>query len=246
MCLLALIWEHWDWISAKLRLHSGTVEGKAEAGAEANRVEEVEQEEPEEVEQTEEQKTETEQTEPKQLTPALHVRLLSAFSPRLTLEKLTSLDHPDVEFPLIHLLRLLATLLIYVNLKFMMAGHLPITNRDAFVEAVNGYWSLAYRIPLLHGDLLLLLSGFLLAYQLSHEMEQTCRLSFLRNVSAKACRYVPSILAVLGFQAWVLPYLGSGPLWSLLVGENARLCEENLWRNALSLQNTGDVEEMVM
>ncbi|EDW07303.2 uncharacterized protein LOC6584330 [Drosophila mojavensis] len=249
-CLLALIWEHWDWISAKLRLHSGngTVEGRAEAGAEANRVEEVEPEQVEEAEEkpTEEQGTETEieQTQPEQLTPALHVRLLSAFSPRLTFAKLASLDHPDVEFPLIHLLRLLALLLIYVNLKFMMAGHLPITNRDAFVEAVNGYWSLAYRIPLLHGDLLLLLSGFLVAYQLSHEMEQTCRLSFLRNVSAKACRYVPCILAVLGFQAWVLPHLGSGPLWSLLVGENARLCEDNLWRNALSLQNTGDVEEM--
>ncbi|XP_023169417.2 uncharacterized protein LOC111598411 [Drosophila hydei] len=241
-CLLALVWEHWDWISAKLlRLHSAT--GSAADAASDEEGSSVEELEPEEAEETQAEQTEDSQKQ-EQMTPALHLRLLGAFSPRLTFEQLATLNDPDVEFPLIHLLKLLATLLIYVNLKFMMAGHLPITNRDAFVDAVNGYWSLAYRIPLLHSDLLLLLSGFLVAYQLSHEMEQTCRLSFLRNVSAKACRYVPSLLAVLGFQAWILPHLGSGPLWSLLVGENARLCEENMWRNALNLQNTGDLEEM--
>lgn len=175
----------------------------------------------------------------------LHLRILNGFSPQRTLQSLVSLEQPDIEFPLIHMLKILATFMIYVNLKYIMAGHLPLTNRDAFVSSVNGYGSLAYRVPLLYSDLQLLLSGFLVAHKLSHEMETTCRLSFLRNVATKAGRSMPSIVAVLAFQAWVLPYLGTGPLWSLLVGENARLCEENMWRSALSVQNTGDVEEMV-
>ncbi|XP_030563114.1 uncharacterized protein LOC115764315 [Drosophila novamexicana] len=241
MCLLALGWEHWDWISHKLmRLHGGNEADAQLAAAEANRVENVCEPQPAE----EPELDETAAKKEEEITPALHVRLLGAFSPQRTLESLVSLTHPDVEFPLIHLLKILGTLMIYVNLKYIMAGHLPLTNRDAFVGTVNRNWSLACRIPLLYSDMLLLIGGFLVAHQLSNDMEQTCRLSFLRNVGSKACRHMPSILAVIGFQTWILPHLGSGPLWHLLVGENARLCEENMWRNALSVQNTGDLEEM--
>lgn len=195
----------------------------------------------EEVSETEETPTAEETTQ----EPPLHLRILNGFSPQRTLQSLVSLEQPDIEFPLLHLLKILATFMIYVNLKFIMAGHLPLTNRDAFVNSVNGYASLAYRVPLLYSDLQLLLSGFLVAHKLSYEMETTCRLSFLRNVATKAGRYMPSIVAVLAFQTWLLPHLGTGPLWSLLVGENARLCEENMWRSALSVQNSGDLEEMV-
>ncbi|XP_032593883.1 nose resistant to fluoxetine protein 6 isoform X2 [Drosophila grimshawi] len=241
-CLLALVWEHWDWISCQLqRLQHNANDESAVAPPdktdEASGTEDIE--EPQQVadESTAEQVDASG-------NPALHLRLLSAFSPQRTLQSLICLESPDIEFPLIHLLKILATLMIYVNLKFIMAGHLPLTNRDAFVGTVNRFWGVTYRTPLLYSDMLLLLSGFLVAYQLSHDMEKTCRLSFLRNVSHKACRYVPSILAVLGFQTWILPHLGTGPLWNLLVGENARLCEQNMWRSALSVQNTGDLEEM--
>ncbi|KAH8397870.1 hypothetical protein KR222_004404 [Zaprionus bogoriensis] len=230
-CLLAIVWEHWDWLCAKL-LRTGDSDTVA-PDDETERTEDIAAEEEQEVE-----------AETAPIEPALHLRLLQAFSPQRTLQSLLSLEQPDIEFPLIHLLKILATLMIYVNLKFIMAGHLPLTNRDAFVNAVNGYGSLAYRVPLLYSDLLLLLSGFLVAHKLSHDMETTCRLSFLRNVATKAGRHVPSILVVLGFQTWVLPHLGAGPLWRLLVGENARLCEQNMWRSALSVQNTGDLEEM--
>lgn len=47
------------------------------------------------------------------------------------------------------------------------------------------------------------------------------------------------------FQTWILPYMSSGPLWTNLVGGNARLCEEQWWRNLLSLQNAIDFEETV-
>lgn len=234
-CLLAIVWDHWDSICAKLARTGGTGSTDSEPGAaaETERTEEV-------TESTEESPKADDTTD-----PPLHLRILNAFSPQRTLQALVSLEQPDIEFPLIHLLRILATFMIYVNLKFIMAGHLPLTNRDAFVNSVNGYASLAYRVPLIYSDLQLLLSGFLVAHKLSHEMETTCRLSFLRNVGTKLGRYMPSIVAVLGFQTWVLPHLGTGPLWSLLVGENARLCEDNMWRSALSVQNTGDLEEMV-
>jgi len=237
-CVLSGVWEHWDWISRKLlRLSNDTSEST-----------QAESLEPDEADRTEEVSEPTETTtekEPEEISQAVHLKVLNAFSPQRTWQSLVALEGADIEFPLIHLLKILATFMIYVNLKFIMAGHLPITNRDAFVGTVNRSWSLAYRVPLLYSDLLLLLSGFLVAHKLSNEMETTCRLSFLRNVATKACRYVPSILAVLGFQTWILPHLGAGPLWNLLVGENARLCEENMWRSALSVQNTADMEEMV-
>ncbi|KAH8387642.1 hypothetical protein KR093_008506, partial [Drosophila rubida] len=229
-CLLSSVWQHWDWLSGKLARLSASNAEEAKTDAE------------ERTEQLEE--TQEEQEEAPPTPPALHLRLLHAFSPQRTWQALISLEGEDTEFPLVHLLRVLATLLLYAHLKFIMAGHLPITNRDAFVGSVNRLWSVGYRLPLLYSDLLLLLSGFLVAHQLAHQMETTCRLGFVRNVATKAVRYVPSVLAVLGFQTWLLPHLGAGPLWQLLVGENARLCEENMWRSALSVQNTADMEDM--
>ncbi|XP_034118524.1 uncharacterized protein LOC117577730 [Drosophila albomicans] len=236
-CVLSTVWQHWDWLSSKLtRLTTTTT--RAPQTDDDERTEEVEEEVTDEQQQAEQDAKE-------KSAPPVHLRILQAFSPQRTWRLLVSLEDQDIDFPLIHLLRILATFMVYVNLKFIMAGHLPLTNRDAFVGTVNRYWSLPYRLPLLPSDLLLLLlSGFLNANQLSHQMEATCRLSFVRNVATKACRYVPTILAVLGFQTWILPHLGTGPLWQLLVAENARLCEENMWRSALSMQNTADMEDM--
>lgn len=39
--------------------------------------------------------------------------------------------------------------------------------------------------------------------------------------------------------------LGSGPLWNTVVKQNAKLCEENWWRNVLFIQNLYPFEEMV-
>ncbi|XP_034109742.1 uncharacterized protein LOC117571596 [Drosophila albomicans] len=234
-CVLSTVWQHWDWLSSKLTRLTTTT--RAPQTDDDERTEEVEEEVTDEQQQAEQDAKE-------KSAPPVHLRILQAFSPQRTWRLLVSLEDQDIDFPLIHLLRILATFMVYVNLKFIMAGHLPLTNRDAFVGTVNRYWSLPYRLPLLPSDLLLLLSGFLNANQLSHQMEATCRLSFVRNVATKACRYVPTILAVLGFQTWILPHLGTGPLWQLLVAENARLCEENMWRSALSMQNTADMEDM--
>ncbi|XP_037935805.1 uncharacterized protein LOC119669846 [Teleopsis dalmanni] len=167
--------------------------------------------------------------------------IIKSFSPRRTLTVLLSEENTD--FPILHVLKLGATFMLYVCLKYLMIGHLPITNRDQLVRAVDHPFSIMFRAPLLYADILLLIGGFFSAYQLSSEMEQKSYIQLLKCLVSKICRYLPTLFVVILFQTWILPHLNSGPLWTNLIGQNSRLCEQQMWRNVFSVQNAIDFEE---
>uniref|UniRef100_A0A1A9W6D5 Nose resistant-to-fluoxetine protein N-terminal domain-containing protein n=1 Tax=Glossina brevipalpis TaxID=37001 RepID=A0A1A9W6D5_9MUSC len=173
----------------------------------------------------------------------LALEIFKSFSPKRTLHVLLASDTHDVQFPLFHVLKIGATFMLYLCLKFLMFGHLPITNRDDIVHTFDNPWSILIRNPMIYIDTLLLISGFLSAYQLSEEMEQKSYIQLLKRMSLKVSRYLPTIYMLICFQTWILPYMSSGPMWTNLVEQNARLCEEQWWRNLLSLQNAIDFEE---
>ncbi|XP_055914388.1 uncharacterized protein LOC129947740 [Eupeodes corollae] len=175
--------------------------------------------------------------------PAIAKEIFHSFSPKRSLCELLSEERLDMQFPIFHLLKILSTFMLYVCLKYMMIGHLPITNRDKLVRTVDQPFSVVFRSPMIYTDILLIISGFLSGYQLSEEMECKTYIGVIKRVLAKVLRYLPTIYAVLFFQTWILPHLGSGPLWNKLIGQNARLCEHNMWRVLFGTQNAIDFEE---
>ncbi|XP_055843239.1 uncharacterized protein LOC129910023 [Episyrphus balteatus] len=247
VCYLASFWfiaaaayvsENWAKVSNYL---SGFLKSSKDETPEEPKTDEPEKEPEPSTEPEQEAEPEVEQDETSH--HAIAKEIFHSFSPKRSLSELLSEDRLDMQFPIFHLLKILSTFMLYVCLKYMMIGHLPITNRDKLVRTVDQPFSVVFRSPMIYTDILLIISGFLSGYQLSEEMEYKTYIGVIKRVFAKVLRYLPTIYAVLFFQTWILPHLGSGPLWNKLIGQNARLCEHNMWRVLFGTQNAIDFEE---
>lgn len=58
-------------------------------------------------------------------------------------------------------------------------------------------------------------------------------------------RISPNIIAVILFCTYILPELGSGPMWPIVVDHHSTLCKSYMWRNLLYIHNYFGFENMV-
>lgn len=58
-------------------------------------------------------------------------------------------------------------------------------------------------------------------------------------------RILPLYILVIAFYAYMLPYMGSGPLWNSRVLQESERCQKNWWTNVLFVSNYINVEEHV-
>lgn len=246
LCLGSLFYKYCrnikDWVVNKM--NTPKTESNAETeSAEDNTEATTEAEETEEARDSEVDKQEESPANLLQSLMALLREIVNAFSPQRTFVELLRSDHSETQFPIFNILKLGASFALYVCLKYIMIGHLPIINRDKLVRALDQPQSILFRLPMIYMDVLLMISGFLVAYQLAEEIEQKTHIQLLKRIALKISRYLPTLYVVLLFQTHVLPRLGAGPLWTNLVGQNTRLCEQQMWRNLFSVQNAIDFED---
>lgn len=243
ICVAAYMHENWSNVSNYISRFMETSEESKTEDPEAETKQKPELETETEIHNEPEQEPEPETEHEEQSNQAIAKAIFHSFSPKRSLSELLSEDRLDMQFPIFHLLKIVSTFMLYVCLKYMMIGHLPITNREKLVRTVDQPFSVVFRSPMIYTDILLVISGFLSGYQLSEEMENKTYIAVIKRIIAKVLRYLPTIYAVLFFQTWVLPHLGSGPLWNKLIGQNSRLCEHNMWRVLFGAQNAIDFEE---
>jgi len=105
--------------------------------------------------------------------------------------------------------------------------------------------SVLLRTSIIYTDGFLLVSGVLTAFNLTKEITSTGRITWIRRLISRVIRLTPSLLAVILFYGYIAEEIGSGPLWSQLVGTNAEMCRRNSWANLLYIQNFFDFQEMV-
>lgn len=53
-------------------------------------------------------------------------------------------------------------------------------------------------------------------------------------------------ITVIAIFAFILPYMGDGPLWKLIVYPEAEFCRKNWWTNLLFINNYVHSNEMVI
>lgn len=117
-----------------------------------------------------------------------------SISPKRTAEILLYGDSTiEMMLPLYDLLKVLSTCMLYLCLKFLMLGHLPITNRDEMIQIFSNPFSILIRHPMIYTDILLLINGCLSAYELSEEMEQKSFIQLLKRLSIKFTRFARRI-----------------------------------------------------
>lgn len=90
-----------------------------------------------------------------------------------------------------------------------------------------------------------MISGTLTAYSLVKKLQRNGEINVLEEYIARLFRVLPNLLAVVLFCTFLLPYLGSGPLWKLIIQQECDDCEKYWWRNILFIQNYFGFKNMV-
>ena len=88
-------------------------------------------------------------------------------------------------------------------------------------------------------------SGILTTYitlSLTKANIKNFRLSFF--IIFRATRLLPQLM-ILILLTFLLPLMGSGPVWKEVVGRNVKYCQDNWWLNLFLIQNLYKSDQMV-
>lgn len=90
-----------------------------------------------------------------------------------------------------------------------------------------------------------MLSGLLTSYTIIGRLKNNHSPRIAHEYLSRFLRIVPTLAALVLFCTFVLPELGSGPQWHLVVNQHAEICKRNWWRNFLFIHNYFGFGDMV-
>ncbi|KAK9503636.1 hypothetical protein O3M35_010156 [Rhynocoris fuscipes] len=168
---------------------------------------------------------------------SLAMELLLAFSLVKNCKKLFSLAVPEDDISSVHGVRCLNAIMLYLAHKSMATFYNPYTNRTIMTETLGKPWTVIARAASLYTDPFIMMSGLLTSYSLGKQYMQTKTINVPREVTSRVMRLIPTLVGLILFCTFILPHLGSGPQWPLVVNHHAELCKQYWWRNVLFIHN---------
>lgn len=177
------------------------------------------------------------------LNDGLLNKVLSCFSLKRNLKALWD-DSNDDEIKCLHGLKSISIFLLFISLRLIPMGRVPYTNRNKFTEFFNSPFTVFLRSSFLYEDVFLVISGFLSALSIIREISLGGKIVWLKKVLARYLRLLLPLVFVLLFYAFIFENIGTGPQWNL-ISKNAQLCQDNMWKNLLFIQNFYPFEETV-
>lgn len=114
----------------------------------------------------------------------------------------------------------------------------PFINRTEMTQRMANPFLLVYASAAsLYTDIFLMLSGLLTTYTFIGRLQKQRKIVIWRELLDRYLRIIPSIIFLILFCTFILPLLGSGPMWNLVVTSHSDICKKHWWRNLLFLQN---------
>lgn len=127
---------------------------------------------------------------------------------------------------------------LFYSHKSMATLFRPFINRTAMTSRLSNPFLLVYASAAsLYTDVFLMLSGLLTVYTFVGRLQKGKTIVLWREIVDRYFRIIPSVIFLILFCTFILPHLGSGPMWNLVVTSHADICKKNWWRNLLFLQN---------
>ncbi|XP_026466957.1 nose resistant to fluoxetine protein 6-like [Ctenocephalides felis] len=182
-------------------------------------------------------------------TPTLMNSIFKAFSlPHNFRRLIDTSSKTDENDPLacLHGIRALNALIILVNHKSMAVLFYPVSNRTTLTQTLGQDWGVIGRTSVVYTDSFLLMSGLLTAHSLLEQLQKTGSMNFVNRLIMRIFRILPNLAALMLFSGYILPYLGSGPQWNLVVREHADLCRNSMWRSFFFIHNYFGFENMCL
>ncbi|XP_063217541.1 O-acyltransferase like protein-like [Bacillus rossius redtenbacheri] len=174
------------------------------------------------------------------------LELFQSFSLKRNLERLISLEQPANDIHCLHGIRFLNAYMLLKSHKSMAVFFIPYTNRTAMAEFVGKSWTGIVRAASLYTDPFIMMSGLLTSYSFFRQLQRNKSLSVYRQYTSRLFRLVPNLAALILFCTFLLPWLGSGPQWNLVVQHHSDICKANWWRNFLFIHNYYGFENMCL
>lgn len=196
--------------------------------------------------------------------------VLVAFSLWKNTKALISLKRDPSDIGPIHGIRLINAILLVLSHKTMAVFFNPHVNRTAMIEVsansithASGLWiddsifalislqglgqyiSVIGRAAALYTDAFLLMSGLLTSYAIIGRVQRKQSPRLFQEYVGRFMRIVPTFGALILFCTYILPIIGSGPLWNLVVNQHAENCKQYWWRNLLFIHNYYGFDKMV-
>lgn len=169
-----------------------------------------------------------------------------AFSLKKNFAEMISTKISGNEVAVLNGIRTLITLLMALSHKLMLFYYYTISNRNVADKAFDSYPSILFRSIFFSTEAFLMLSGFLTAYTIMGKLNQKKKVNILREILMRYFRFMPSVIAIIFFYAYVTPLLGDGPQWPLLMTHQSDLCKKYYWRNIFMIHNWFPFENMCM
>jgi hypothetical protein len=132
-------------------------------------------------------------TEPEEpAPPGVFKQIFHAFSMKRNVPALIVADlNPDATVPnfaCIHGIRALATMALFMALKFIPLGKIPYSNRYALTELFNWPISVVLRAVFLYMETFLVVNGLLAGYGMSREFRERGKINVARRLIGRILR----------------------------------------------------------
>ncbi|XP_043275133.1 nose resistant to fluoxetine protein 6 isoform X2 [Venturia canescens] len=172
--------------------------------------------------------------------------IILSFSLKRNIEKLVSLKRGDGDIATLHGIRTLNAFMLIVAHKSMALVFNPYINRTEMTEYIGRPWTVIGRAASLYTDLFIMLSGLLTTYAFVGRLKKTGNLDVKKEYLSRLVRLIPTLGALILFCTHIMPFIGSGPQWNLVVTHHAEICKETWWRNFLFIHNYFGFENMCL
>jgi peptidoglycan/LPS O-acetylase OafA/YrhL len=115
-----------------------------------------------------------------------------------------------------------------------------------FFQILGKPFTVLGRAASLYTDPFIMLSGLLTAYSLFGKLQRGQKIQVVQEFVGRLLRIVPPLAALILFCTYVLPLLGSGPQWNLVITHHSDICKTYWWRNLMFIHNYFGFENMCL
>ncbi|KAB0798817.1 hypothetical protein PPYR_06697 [Photinus pyralis] len=170
--------------------------------------------------------------------------LLDTFSFYTNAKKLFTTTRSEDEISCLHGIRVLSMMWIIMAHYCLAYTHLPIRNMSFILKFFNTNMSMFIIGAHNAVDTFFFISGLTLSYVFMIYSRRGAKFNVFIFYVRRYIRLTPAMGVVILLYAFLLKYMGSGPLWPATIEKLVSGCRKNWWKALLYIQNYDSMSDM--
>lgn len=176
--------------------------------------------------------------------PSFVGKCLYSYSMITNMRNLTE-DPKTKDFAVTNGLKTLGIISVIIGHRVALSLGIPSFDPELSEHIFSDFWWSFLKSPVAV-EIFFIISGFFTYILIEERLSSGKSLKFMFLMIYRIIRIYPTYITVIVIFAFVLPYMGDGPLWKLIVYPEAEFCRKNWWTNLLFINNYVHSNEMCM